>query len=114
MNQLHVSLNLSSKAWNAPLVTAEAEALVREAPDELAQAHLLASHRKKSGEWLHMAGYWSPNGQGSASSSSGAPPSDCSVQTHKCHQCGTEVDHCTVCTALVAGGVRVGTQDMQQ
>ena len=55
MNQLHVPLNLSSKAWNAPLVTAEAEALMREAPDELAQAHLLASHRKESGEWLHMA-----------------------------------------------------------
>ena len=54
MNQLHVSLNLSSKAWNAPLVTAEAEALVREAPDELAQAHLLASHRKESGECLHV------------------------------------------------------------
>ena len=54
MNQLHVSLNLSSKAWNAPLVTAEAEALVREAPDELAQAHLLASHRKKLGERLHV------------------------------------------------------------
>ena len=84
MNQLHVPLNCSSKAWDVPLVTAEAEALVREAPDELAQAHLLASHRKESGEWLHMytrVGYWSPNGQGGASSSSGALPSDCCVQT---------------------------------
>ena len=36
------------------MVTAAAEALVREAPDELAQARLLASQRKESGEWLHV------------------------------------------------------------
>ena len=42
------------KAWDGPVVTAAAaEALVRQAPDELAQARLLASQRKESGEWLH-------------------------------------------------------------
>ena len=35
------------------MVTAAAEALVKEAPDELAQARLLASQRRKSGEWLY-------------------------------------------------------------
>ena len=60
-------------------------------------------------------GYGSPNGRRGASSCSGAQPSGYSVQTHKCHQCSTEVDHYTVSMALAAGGVRVGgTQDMQQ
>ena len=38
----------------APWVTAAAEALVREAPDRLDQARLLASQRKELGEWLHV------------------------------------------------------------
>ena len=40
------------KAWDAPIVTDTAEALVRAAPDETVRARLLASQRKKSGEWL--------------------------------------------------------------
>ena len=77
-------------------MTAAAEALVRNVPDELAQARLLASQRNESGEWLQ------------------APPMSAIVlqiddevlrvamglhlgvalcRPHKCHQCGTEVDH---------------------
>ena len=41
------------RAWDGPLVTAAAEALVRNAPDELAHARLLASLRKESGKWLY-------------------------------------------------------------
>ena len=33
-------------------MTAAGKALMRNAPDELAQARLLASQRKESGEWL--------------------------------------------------------------
>ena len=80
-------------------MTATAEALVRAAPDGTVHARLLASQRKESGEWLK------------------APPMsslglcmDVEVmcmavgfclgaslcRTHKCHQCGTDVDHLTL------------------
>ena len=40
------------KAWDTPIVTAMAEALVRAAPNGTVRARLLAFQRKESGEWL--------------------------------------------------------------
>ena len=53
-NESHPSGSDSTlqKAWDAPIVTAMAEALVRAAPDGTVCALLLASQRKESGEWL--------------------------------------------------------------
>ena len=77
-------------------MTAMAEALVKAAPDVTVHAHLLASQRKESGEWL----------QAPPMSSLGLHMDDEVMRVavglhlgaslckpHKCHQCGADVDH---------------------
>ena len=84
------------KAWDGPLVTAAAEALVREAPDELAQACLLASQRKESGEWLHappMSAIGLRMDDEVLQVAVGLCLGVALCRPHKCHQCGAEVDH---------------------
>ena len=84
------------KEWDAPIVTAMAEALVRAAPDGTVRARLLASQRKESGKWL----------QARSMSSLGLRMDDEVMRVavglrleaslcrpHKCHQCGADVDH---------------------
>ena len=84
------------KAWDGPVVTAAAEALVRESPDELAQARLLASQRKESGEWLHappMSAIGLRMDDEVLRVAVGLRLGVALCRPHKCHQCGAEVDH---------------------
>ena len=77
-------------------MTAAAEALVKEAPDELAQARLLAAQRKESGEWLH-APPMSAIGLRTDDEVLRVAVEFCLgvalCKPHKCHRCGAEVDH---------------------
>ena len=77
-------------------MTAAAEALVRNAPDELAQAHLLASQRKESGEWLRappMSAIRLQMDDEVLWVAVGHRLGVALCRAHKCHQYGTEVDH---------------------
>ena len=77
-------------------MTAAAEALVRESPDELAQARLLASQRKESGEWLHappMSAIGLRMDDEVLRVAVGLRLGVALCRPHKCHQCGAEVDH---------------------
>ena len=77
-------------------MTVAAEALVREAPDELAHARLLASQRKESGEWLQappMSAIGLRMDDEVLRVAVGLRLGVALCRPHKCHQCGTEVDH---------------------
>ena len=84
------------KAWDGPVVTAAAEALMREAPDELAQARLLASQRRESGEWLYappMSAIGLRMDDEVLRVAVGLRLGVTLCRPHKCHQCGAEVNH---------------------
>ena len=77
-------------------MTAAAEALVKEAPDELAQAHLLASQRKESGDWIHappLSAIGFRMDDEVLRVAVGLCIGVALCRPHKCHQCGAEVDH---------------------
>ena len=77
-------------------MTAAAEALVRNALDELAQALLMASQRKESGEWLQappMSAIELRMDDEVLRVAVGLRLGVALCRPHKCHQCGTEVDH---------------------
>ena len=77
-------------------MTAAAEALMREAPDELAQARLLASQRRESGEWLYappMSAIGLRMDDEVLRVAVGLRLGVALCRPHKCRHCGAEVDH---------------------